>query len=147
MIIMFSSPSWERKAKEVFHMKLNPDCIRDTLMALEGVSTTGGVTYTFASFEDFKGAASLEAYSADEIEYHLRQCDMCGFLVGARFGADGSFSVRDISPSAHEFLANIRSDTVYNAAKGKLAKAGVFSLKALVEVAASVAGEYIAKLL
>lgn len=59
MIIMSSSPSWERKAKEVFHMKLNPDCIRDTLMALEEVSTTGGVTYTFASFEDFKGAASL----------------------------------------------------------------------------------------
>ena len=128
-------------------MKLNPDCIRDTLMALEGVSTTGGVTYTFVSFEDFKDAVSLEAYSADEVEYHLRQCDMCGFLVGARFGADGGFSGRYITPSGHEFLANIRSDTVYNAAKGKLAKAGVFSLKALVEVAASVAGEYIAKLL
>lgn len=42
MIIMSSSPSWERKAKEVFHMKLNPDCIRDTLMALEEVSTTAG---------------------------------------------------------------------------------------------------------
>ena len=44
MIIMFSSPSWERETKEIFHMKLNPVCIRGTLMALKGVSTTGGVT-------------------------------------------------------------------------------------------------------
>ena len=31
-------------------MKLNPDCIRDVLMALEGI-TDGRTSYTFHSFE------------------------------------------------------------------------------------------------
>lgn len=124
-------------------MKLNPDCVRDVLMALEGI-TDGRTSYTFGSFEAFKENFSLAAYTADEVEYHLRQCDLNGFLVGARFGASGEFTVIDLSPRAHEFLANIRSETIYKATKERLGKVGVFSLKALVDVAKSVAAEVIA---
>lgn len=119
-------------------MRLNPDCIRDVLMALEGI-TDGRTSYTFGSFEGFNDYFGLTAYTADEVEYHLRQCGLNGFLVGAQFGADGGFTVIDISPRAHEFLADIRSETVYKAAKEQLGKIGVFSLKALVDVAKSVA--------
>ena len=66
---------------------------------------------------------------------------MNGFLSGAKFSTSGEFTVVDISPRAHEFLANIRSDTVYKATKERLGKIGVFSLKALVDVAKSVAAE------
>lgn len=128
-------------------MKLNPDCTRDILMALEQLSTSGGISYIFQSFEELRDDLGLSAYSADEIEYHLRQCDMSGMLVGASFGASGSFVARDISPKAHEFLANIRSDTVYRAVKEKLSKVGIFSMKAIVDVATAVASEYIGKLL
>ena len=123
-------------------MKLNPDCVRDVLMALEGI-TDGRTSYTFGSFEAFKENFSLAAYTADEVEYHLRQCDMNGFLSGAKFSTSGGFTVVDISPRAHEFLANIRSDTVYKATKERLGKIGVCSLKALVDVAKSVAAEVI----
>lgn len=123
-------------------MKLNPDCIRDVLMALEGI-TDGRTSYTFHGFEGFIDYFNLTSYTADEIEYHLRQCDRNGFLVGSQFGCSGEFTIIDISPKAHEFLANIRSDTVYKAVKERLGKIGVFSLKALVDVGKAVATEFI----
>ena len=123
-------------------MRLNPDCIRDVLMALEGI-TDGRTSYIFHSFEGFIDHFDLTSYTADEIEYHLRQCDMNGFLVGAQFSCSGEFIIIDISPKAHEFLANIRSDTVYKAVKERLGKIGVSSLKALVDVGKTVAAEFI----
>lgn len=128
-------------------MKLNPDCTRDILIALEQLVTTGRITYIFQNYDDVREELHLTAYETDEIEYHLRQCEMAGLLVGAKFGASGSFSVRDISPKAHEFLANIHSDTVYHTVKEKLSKIGIFSIKAIVDVASAVAADCISKLL
>lgn len=126
-------------------MRLNPDCIRDILLSLEQLIITGGMTFTFNDFEELREYLHLEAYTADEIEYHLRQCDMNGMLVGASFSLDGGFNIRDLSPHAHEFLANIRSKSTYNIVKDILLKAGVFSLKAVVDVAASVATKHISE--
>ncbi|RKJ52555.1 DUF2513 domain-containing protein [bacterium 1XD42-1] len=101
----------------------------------------------FHNYNDVREELHLTAYGTDELEYHLRQCEMAGMLVSAKFGASGSFSVRDISPKAHEFLANIRSDSVYHAVKEKLSKIGIFSIKAIVDVASAVAADCISKLL
>ena len=73
----------------------------------------------------------LMEYSENEIEYHLHQCDMNDFLI------------KDISPKAHEFLANIRSDTVYTSVKNRLKQVGIYSLKSIVDVASTVASEFI----
>lgn len=98
-------------------MKLNPDCVRDLLLGIERIVKTGRVTYFFSSYEDIQEELSLSAYSTEEIEYHLQQCDLNGLLVSAKFGGDGNFRVRDISPKAHELLAKIRDPEIWNAAK------------------------------
>ena len=124
-------------------MKLNPDCIRDILIALESLSEDGHTNCIFPDFATLREHLDLMEYSENEIEYHLHQCDMNDFLIGAKFGADGSFSIKDISPKAHEFLANIRSDTVYTSVKNRLKQVGIYSLKSIVDVASTVASDFI----
>lgn len=112
-------------------MVRNPDCIRDVLLSLEHLSVNGRETFTFESFEALRELLHLEAYSVDEIEYHLRQCDMDGMLVGAKFGCHGDFYVRDISPKAHEFLANIRDEQQWGKVKSILSSIRSYSLSAI----------------
>jgi len=106
-------------------LKLNPDCTRDILLALEGVIENGREQLMFESFDDVKESLCLDKYSAEEIEYHLRQCDMSGLLVGSRFPCSGEFLITDISPKAHQFLANTRPKTIWERAKTIGKKAGI----------------------
>lgn len=119
-------------------MKLNPDCVRDVLLSLEQLSDNGRVTFTFESFDFLREQLHLESYSTDEIEYHLRQCAMNGMLIGARFGSDGWFSIVDISPKAHEFLANIRDDQQWGKVKKGLSAIRNYSLSAIGAIAEGV---------
>ncbi len=119
-------------------MRLNPDCIRDLLMGLEQLSDTGRVTYIFDNIAAVQKHLHLESYSTNEIEYHLRQCEMNGMLVGAKFGSDGCFAILDISPKAHEFLANIRDDKQWGAVKKGLSAIRNYSLSAIGAIAEGV---------
>ncbi len=86
-------------------MQRNNQCIKDILSALASCEyLNGSTTITFPSYEDVRTELHLEQYTADTIEYHLRQCDMAGFLVGARFGIDGYFVIKDLTPAAHSVL-------------------------------------------
>lgn len=124
-------------------LKLNPDCTRDILLALEAFIENGRVQFTFESFNDVKEILHLDEYSADEIEYHLRQCDMSGLLVGSGFPCSGGFQIIDISPQAHQFLANTRPKTIWERAKAIGKKAGVMELNSLMAVAQSLASKAI----
>ena len=120
-------------------MKLNPDCIRAILMYSEEHTTVSDV----CRFDFEKCPDELFTYANNEILYHLRQCNESGFFIGFKEYISGDVVIRDISPKAHEFLANIRKDTVWNGVKGVAVKIGATSLKALTQIASNVVTELI----
>lgn len=84
-------------------MKLNPDCIRDILLSVEEICDMQNI---YDSLND--KPPLLDKYSENDIEYHARQCNLSGFLLGYREGSQGGFSINDLTPKGHEFLANTR---------------------------------------
>lgn len=76
--------------------------------------------------------------------YSVSQCLKSGLIEGCII-ADGGEPIRinDISPAGHEFLGNIRNDTVFKKTKETLNKTGIFTLKAMMQIATSVSAELI----
>ena len=114
-------------------MKLNPDCIRDILMSGEEVCE---VDCPFESDKDM--TERLQAYSYDELIYHARQCEMACLIIRLRISDFGRFTFDDLTPSGHEFLANIHNDTIWKGVKETAVKVGSTSLSALTQIATNV---------
>lgn len=123
-------------------MRLNPDCIRDILMECEERCTP----YKNAVFRPQTVFSRGEnEYSWEETLYHLRQCELSGFFTRASRELSGAYRVIDITPKAHEFLENIRSDTVWKKTKETAAKAGSLSIDVLKTCASTVIAGIIKK--
>ena len=118
-------------------MKLNPDCTREILLTVEAACDYNHI-FNYSACKELKTKLSDE-----ELRYHARQCDLAGFFYG--YGSDivGDWHVKDLSPKGHEFLANIRSDTVWNDVKAVCSKVGTKSLSAIAQVASAVVTEII----
>lgn len=56
---------------------------------------------------------------------------------------DGSCIIEDLSPSGHQFLADIRSDNNWNKTKSIAKSVGASSLTAIKEIATNVIAELI----
>ncbi len=120
-------------------MKLNPDCIRAILLAVEN---TCDMEHYFSSAEDMDKIQG--DFSAEEIAYHVRQCDLAGMLYNCK-RKDGVciFSIGDLTPAGHEFLANIRDDSIWKSVKDVARKVGAKSTAAIAQVAKIVVTELI----
>ncbi|MDD3404081.1 MAG: DUF2513 domain-containing protein [Hespellia sp.] len=116
-------------------MRLNPNCIRDILIAVE--ENTGYNVY-FDYPDELDQAPSLSSYNDDEIRYHILQCEKARLIEIDSKDLDDNYSINDLTPKGHEFLANIRSDTVWNNVKEVSSKVGANSLSALTQIAAGV---------
>ena len=114
-------------------MKLNPNCIRDILIAVEEHSD-------FHHQTEYKEEApfdSLSAYSHEEIIYHIKQCEESGLICDVHYYSGGTHTdIRDLSPKGHEFLSNIRNESVWNKPISKCVGA---SISILVELAKEIA--------
>lgn len=115
-------------------MKLNSDCIRDILFAIEDLSKPNSLlTSTQLSQTKF-----LIKYSSDEVLYHLNQLYLSGYIItpNRNKSLDGLFFVNDLSPAGHEFISNIRQDTNWNKVKSISKEVGsetLTSIKAIAE--------------
>lgn len=117
-------------------MKLNPDCIRDILLVIENTTTYhDSWDWDFDNFDE----PLLNNYSHEEILYHILQCKKAGLVDGCEFyfGADAG-TVCDLSPYGHQFLANIRSESVWNKTKDIAQNIGSNSLDVLKQISAGV---------
>ena len=122
-------------------MKLNPDCIRDVLRTVEE-NTDGISPFEYNKDEGFY--QHLTSYDHSEILYHIIQCDLADLITGCQILDMGdAILVSDISPKGHDFLANIRKDTIWNKTKEIAGKVGSSSLSALVQIATDVVTELI----
>ena len=94
--------------------------------------------------EDFRNKFSrIQKYEVAEIDYHIGQCQQSGFFLDFKTTMIGIWSIADITPKAHEFLANIREDTIWNGVKSVAAKIGSKSMDAVVQIASNVVSELI----
>lgn len=119
-------------------MKLNPDCVRDILLSVENVCDMENLF----SFPNDK-TELLEKYNNSEIEYHARQCNLAGLLYNYKASVSGGFIVIDLTPHGHEFLANIRDDSIWHDVKEVSAKVGTKSLSSLLQIASGIVSEII----
>lgn len=108
-------------------MQLNPDCIRALLMYFEERTDESIITC------DVETISQVINFPQDVVEYHIQQCNYNDFLIGYKPFA-GGFALKDISPSAHEFLANIRSDTIWKKIKKVAVQIGTSSLPSLIQL-------------
>lgn len=120
-------------------MKLNPDCIRDILLCVEEKGFDKSIQFS-------EIIASLNQYEEETILYHIRQCDCNKFFTKVSYYECGKVGIIfDLTPKAHEFLANIRSDTMWSKIKDKALKFGDISLPILQQAAAILIKDFIKK--
>ena len=132
-------------------MRLNLDCVRDILLCAE--KNTG--LYKSCYFVDFGPPGHEDfidddiivppyqldlskKYSNEELIYHVQYCIDSGLLADSDYITNETIQVEDLTPSGHEFLANIRSDSVWNKTKSAAAKIGVSSIPAVLELASKI---------
>lgn len=117
-------------------MKLNPDCIRDLLFAIEDLSTANSLLTS----NELAKTNFLTNYNYDEILYHLNQLYLSQYIIAPNKYKciDGTFLVQDLSPAGHEFIANIRQDTNWNKVKSISSKIGSSTLKSMQTIAENV---------
>ena len=114
-------------------MVLNPDCVRDVLLAVE--SSGFGETVTLYSLEK-----SLPAYTYNELWYTCLKLEEGGYLDLMTFSQIGSHypaikQINDMTYFGHEFLNTIRPETTWDKTKEVARKVGTSSLEYIGEIA------------
>lgn len=129
-------------------MRLNYDCVRDTLLLLEdklSVSCEGGLTFNLVYLDDF--TELLDGYSAEDVYYAVFNLKQAGFI--SCFPCDAPEYVIDgieyITFAGHEFLEGIRDAGKWKTINSILAKAKTFSLSAISAAAEGVTSALICK--
>lgn len=120
-------------------MKLNPDCIRDVLLQMENLPYQEEMDVV--QLHDL-----LPNYSYDEIDYTVLKLHEAGFIqANIQRYLTGSIDIvlLDITYNGHQFLANIRSNSVWNSVKEVSKKVGSNSLSAISQIATSIVTEII----
>lgn len=123
----------------MIELKLNPDCVRDILLTIEELSAP----FQTVAVPD-PSQARLSPYAKEEVQYHVLQCEAANLICGVKPFSKGRFLVRDLTPKGHEFLANIREQSVWNKTKEAAASIGSFSLSALAQIASGIIQSVIA---
>lgn len=115
-------------------MQLSPDCIRDILITME--SANYGEEFTPEQICEM-----LPQYKKCEINYNIIKLKEAGFINAIIKCYDNRVVIVrliDITYHGHQFLADIRSDTVWNDVKKVSKNIGSNSLRALAQIASGV---------
>lgn len=122
-------------------MKLNPDCIRDILLEVEDQTDyTNSLSYSTSEPKPKR----WNRYDHAEIIYHIKQCERSELLVDVMYYEDGDYiEISDLSPEGHQFLANVRQDSIWNNTKAIANKVGSKSLGTLLQISTAVITELI----
>lgn len=118
-------------------MKLNPDCVRDILLCVE--SCGFGERPTFERLQE-----RLPDYTEEDLWYTCIKLEEGGYLdletaPMAMMPMPYILHIKDLTYAGHEFINEVRATRNWDKVKDIAKKAGVFTLKALVEIAREVA--------
>ncbi len=118
-------------------MKLNPDCIRDILLAIEEITDIQKPFSFLPRTPQPKNTLSeyITKYNKRELEYHLVQCNENGLLGEVEKSVLGTNTVKSLSPKGHDFRQSIRDNSGWNKIKELLFSSGKISLSTLFQIA------------
>ncbi len=126
-------------------MRLDLDCVRDILLTVEEYSGYNKLVY----FPEHFSNDILQRYDEDTIRYHINQCILSDLIIpfidGGQWDLLGRTQIRDLSPSGHEFIANIRNDSSWNRVKKHAVQIGTSSISAVIQIAKTLVIESITK--
>lgn len=121
-------------------MRLNPDCIRAVLVEMEKADYMQQLQ--MQTIYD-----QLPKYSRSDIDYSVIKMHEAGLIDAVIKPIKGNYpailSLKDITYSGHQFLANIREDNIWNDVKGVAKKVGSSSVDAIMQIASNVIAELI----
>lgn len=128
-------------------MKLNPDCVRDTLLLLEEKLSLNYIEDRFEPITLYQlTEAMLELhpnkYTNEDIWYTIYNLIQVRYIEGIFRDAGKSkmslCNIENITWVGHQFLATIRPETIWEATKSKSKAIGGMSVSGLSLVASSV---------
>ena len=125
-------------------MKLNPECVRDTLIYLEdNLVMCEYFSIKGISFKTIINELSQDnKYSEEDVAYTLTQLMSAGYITGYKNynWKDRKLSghVDDISWSGHNFINTVRPETIWNATKKSAKKMGVASIHGIMSLASTI---------
>lgn len=117
-------------------MKLNPDCVRDTLIAIESQPIGSAL-----QLPDLCNL--LPKYSEAEVFYTCKKLEEGRFINAKVKQSIGVLVVDDLTYNGHEFLAKIRDEKHWGAVKKGLSAVRDFSLSAISSLAEGIASAVI----
>lgn len=122
-------------------MKLNPDCIRAVLIeieALQEIDEAGRVISLFMN--DLIDSTLTDDFSVSDIFYSVKQLSDGGLISTKNISSFGStdWLIRDITPHGHEFLQNVKDNSVWEQTKAKAKSVGSFALSILSQIAVNI---------
>lgn len=122
-------------------MRLNYDCVRDVLLYISEHQTyktnhLGKKELTPVMAQAIESNENLQnKYIVDDISYSIVQLFSCRYISGNRIPSSGAVieygKIEDITPQGHEFLDNVKSESVWEHVKSISTKAGIGTLKTL----------------
>lgn len=119
-------------------MRLNHDCVRSVLLAIEDMDYN-----TVITTRELK----LDNYSIEEIKYVVEKLNDVGFIKGNDCSDFGEYEclIRSLTFEGHAFLDNIRSNEAWGITKTIINKIGSASIEIVASYSAKVTAELIAK--
>ncbi len=123
-------------------MKLNPDCIRDTLLYLEeNLEIENNHRFTQITLKQLQ--EQLSQYSSEDIFYSVYNLHKIRFIEGKISDINDMkmffCEINNITWNGHQFLNTIRPKTVWEATKNGASKIGIMSMHALSTIAMKIA--------
>lgn len=117
-------------------MKLNSDCLRAILLSVESLDYNQCLTLSSLS-------ELLPEYSWECLNYHCLKLCESGYLTAQLTPERGNVlpvvsRIQDLTFSGHQFLENIRSDTIWSDVKEVSGKIGSHSVSAISQIATAV---------
>lgn len=108
-------------------MKINPNCVRDLLIAVETQCTCSEVF----EYEKTNKPPALQNHLHESIVYHACQCADDGLFKCFEINDSGTvFFISDLTPKGHTLLNTMRDNTIWK----KIATKGISSIPSLVSI-------------
>lgn len=141
-------------------MRLNIDCVRDILLCIENIieprqyaffhdtDLLEDTKFLYLNEADMPKPSSyqnelLAKYPNKELIYHLNYCVKANLIELLEDSTPPTIIVNDLTPKGHDFIENIRYDSVFEKTKQICKDLGVKSLSSFVAVAENVTSEII----
>ncbi len=127
-------------------MRLNPDCIRDTLLCLETMLTVNCYEGNFKGTTLYLLTQEMQnkypSYTEEDIWYSIYNLKEINYIEGVfkSYGNNkmGICNIENITWHGHMFLNTIRPDTIWEATKKKAKQIGGMSIHSLSMISSTI---------